>query len=70
MSDVWYIVIHADTGAAYSIGTVLADPMPPQFVAVPLSAVDAEAINAGRAFWDAASRAVVMKPPSEWPADE
>lgn len=70
MSDVWSIVIRRDTAEAYSIGTVLADPMPPELVAVPLSAVDAAAINAGRAYWDAASRSVVMRPPSEWPADE
>lgn len=63
----WCIVIHRDTGAAYSIGTVIADPMPPEFVAVPLSDADAESLNKGRALWNAASRSVVMRPESEWP---
>lgn len=63
----FYIVIHRDTGEAYSLGTVLADPMPPEFVAVPLSDADADALNKGRALWDAASRSVVMRPESEWP---
>lgn len=68
MSDVWRIVIHADTGEAYSIGTDIADPMPAEFVAVPLSDADADAINKGRALWDAASRSVVMRPEAEWPS--
>lgn len=63
----WYIVIRRDTGEAYSIGTVVADPMPPEFVAVPLSGVDADALNSCRAVWDAASRLVVMRPEADWP---
>jgi hypothetical protein len=63
----WYAVIYRDTGAAYSFGTVLADPMPAEFVAVPLSDADADALNKGRALWDAASRSVVLRPESEWP---
>lgn len=67
MSDQWYIVIHRDTGEAYSVGTVIADPMPAEFVAVLLSESDADSLNKGRGFWDAASRSVVMRPGSEWP---
>lgn len=63
-----YVVIHRDTGEAYSVGTVLADPMPAEFVAVPLSDADADAMNKGRALWDAATRAVVGRPESDWPA--
>lgn len=61
MSESWYIVIYADTGEAYSIGTDIADPMPSRFVAVPLTDADAEALNTGRAIWDAATRAIVMR---------
>lgn len=67
MSDQWSIVIYRDTGEAYSIGTVIADPMPPGFVAITLSDADADAINNGRASWDAASMAAVPRPESEWP---
>ena len=58
----WYIVIRRDTGDAYSIGTVIADPMPAEFVAIPLSDADADSLNKGRGFWDAASRYVVVAP--------
>lgn len=61
----WFVVIHRDTGAAYSVGTVIADPMPPEFVAVPLSDADADALNTGRGSWDAVSRSVVMRPEAE-----
>jgi len=63
----WHMVYVATTGEAYSIGTVLADPMPAEFVAIPLSDADADALNHGRALWDAASRSVVMRPEAEWP---
>ena len=64
MSDVWQIVIRRDTGEAYSVGTVIADPMPSEFVALPLSEADAESLNKGQAAWDSASRSVVMLPPA------
>jgi hypothetical protein len=63
----WHIVYHSETGEAFSIGTVLADPMPPEFVAIPLSDADADALNKGRGYWDAATRSVVMRPEAEWP---
>jgi hypothetical protein len=63
----WLIVIRRDTGEAYSFGTVIADPMPAEFVALPLSDADADALNHGRAYWDATSRSVVMRPEAEWP---
>lgn len=63
----WYIVIDAETGEVYSIGTDIADPMPAECVAIALSDADADALNKGRALWDAASRSVVMRPEAEWP---
>jgi hypothetical protein len=63
----WHIVLHRETGEAFSVGTVLADPMPAEFVAVPLLDADADALNKGRGYWDAASRTVVMRPEAEWP---
>jgi hypothetical protein len=67
MPDQWFAVIDSETGEARSFGTVLADPMPAEFVAIPLSDTDADALNHGRALWDAASRSVVMRPEAEWP---
>lgn len=67
MSEQWSAVIVAETGDLYSLGTVIADPMPPQFLAVPLPDDDADALNNGRALWDAATRSVVMRPEADWP---
>lgn len=64
----WYIVIRADSGEAYSIGTEIADPMPAEFVALPLSDADADSLNYGRARWDAVTQSVVMRPESDGPA--
>ena len=63
----WYAVIHRETGEAVSVGTVVADPLPAELVAMPLSEADADALNTCRALWDAVSRSVVMRPESEWP---
>jgi hypothetical protein len=67
MAESWFAVIQCDTGEAYSVGTDIADPMPPGLVAVPLSDADADALNRGRGYWDATSRSVVMRPEAEWP---
>jgi hypothetical protein len=63
----WFVVIDRDTGEAVSVGTVVADPLPPEFVALPLSEADADALNKGRGLWDSATRSVVMRPEAEWP---
>lgn len=66
MSD-WYAVIISATGEPYSFGTVIADPLPSGMEAIRLTALDADALNAGRGYWDAATRSVLMRPESEWP---
>lgn len=66
----WHVVYHRESGEAFSIGTVLADPMPPQFAVQAITDAEAEAINAGRGYWDAAIRSVVMRPEAEWPQGE
>lgn len=63
----WFAVINRETGEAVSVGTVVADPLPAELVALPISDADADALNKGRALWDAASRSAVMRPESEWP---
>lgn len=66
----WHVVYVVATGEAYSVGTVLADPMPPRYAVAPITDAEAEALNAGRGCWDAASRSVVMRPEAEWPQGE
>jgi hypothetical protein len=63
----WFVIVHVETGEAYSFGTVIADPMPAEFVALPLSDADSDALNRGRGYWDAGTMAVVMRPEAEWP---
>lgn len=53
--DQWYAVIERATGALYSTGTVLADPMPDELEALPLDhEPDFEAER-----WNPAARAFV-----------
>lgn len=68
MSEAWFAVCDEATGNCVSIGSVVADPLPTGLVAILLSDIDAAAINAGRAYWNAATRSVVMRPPEEWPS--
>jgi|LakMenEpi03Aug12_release.lakeMendotaPanAssembly.Ray.scaffolds.fasta_scaffold07026_4 hypothetical protein len=60
MSEQWYIVIYVHSGEAYSIGTDIADPMPPEFLALPLSESDAIALNTGLGIWDKTLRSVLI----------
>jgi hypothetical protein len=55
-------LIHDTNGRAFSIGTVLADPMPQHLTVVELSDADAELLASGRGLWDAATLSVVAKP--------
>lgn len=61
-------LIHDQSGAAVSIGTVVADPLPDGLTAVALSEQDAERLRSGAGRWDATSRSVVAVP-TDLPAD-
>lgn len=58
----WYMVFRRDTGEAYSIGTQIADPMPPEFDFVAIGETDLESLMRGESHWDAASRKVLKGP--------
>lgn len=55
----WHIVYFTDTGAAFSIGTVLADPMPPQFSVFDMTEAQKDQLFAGTLRWDEATRSLV-----------
>jgi hypothetical protein len=55
-------LIHDTDGRAFSIGTVLADPMPEHLTVVQLSDADAQLLASGRGLWDAVTLSVVPKP--------
>ena len=63
----WHVVYHIETGEAYSVGTVVADPLPAGLASAPLADADADALNTGRAVWDAATLSVAMRPDGELP---
>lgn len=58
-----YLVHRDDTGAAVSVGSVIANPLPAGHTAVPLDDVEAAALAAGHARWDPVARAVVVTGP-------
>lgn len=53
MPEQWYIVVYRESGEPYSIGTSIADPMPDQFVAMPISESEAEGLSRGEMRWSA-----------------
>ena len=59
----WFIIIRRDTGAACSIGTVVADPLPDGLEAIALSGADGERLRDGTGRWDEATRSVVAVSP-------
>lgn len=60
----WFAIHHQGTGELTSVGTVVADPLPDDLVAVELTDPEAKGINRGSHVWDAASRSVVVN--AEW----
>ena len=66
------LVYFTDTGKADSIGTVLADPMPPEFTVRHLTEEEETGVLEGRLMWDAATLSFVNNPnwpPEPWPPD-
>ncbi len=58
-----FVVWFTATGEADSFGTVLADPMPPQYSVRPLSDDEAQMLADGTGIWDQQALAVVPRPP-------
>jgi hypothetical protein len=54
-----HVVYYTDTGAPFSIGSVLADPMPAEFSVYGCTDVEAEGLADGSMMWDAESRTLV-----------
>jgi hypothetical protein len=64
-----HVVYYTDTGEAFSIGSVLAVPMPPEFSVYTCTEDEGVALLSGGLRWDAASRTLAVVPPRE-PDDE
>lgn len=60
-----FVVYVTATGEADSFGTILADPMPPQYSVRPLSDDEAQMLADGTGIWHPVSLAVVPRPNPE-----
>lgn len=56
------LVYRTDTGAAVSVGTVLADPLPDDLTAAELNEADYDGLRGGWRTWDPATRTVIATP--------
>ena len=52
----WHLVINKQSGEAFSIGTVLADPMPDHLEPIALTDEQASGLLNGTLRWDGATR--------------
>lgn len=55
----WWAIIETATNRLHSVGSVLADPLPPEFTAVLLPSQ----LDQDRTVWDVATRAFISRPP-------
>jgi hypothetical protein len=58
-----YVVYDVASGAAFSIGTVLADPMPDVFSVYACEPQESAGLLSGELVWDAVTLSVVQRPP-------
>ncbi len=66
----WHLLYNATTGQSVSIGTVIADPLPEDITALPLTDAEGEGLQNGMLVWDAASRTLIPTPPPSVTAEE
>lgn len=59
----WHIVYNTATGKSVSIGTVIANPLPADLTALPLTDTEGEGLQNGTLKWDEATRTLVPTPP-------
>ena len=66
----WHLLYNSTTGESVSIGTVIADPLPADITALPLSDAQGEGLQNGTLIWDAATRTLIPTPPPTQTAEE
>ena len=57
-----YVVYYTDSGEAFSIGSVLADPMPAEFSVYTCQGDEGAGLLDGTLMWDASSRTIIVRP--------
>ena len=66
----WHLLYNTTTGQSVSIGTVIADPLPADLTALPLTDEQGEGLQNGSLIWDAATRTLIPTPPPAVTAEE
>jgi hypothetical protein len=66
----WHLVYNTATGQSVSIGTVIADPLPADLTALPLTDEQGEGLQNGLLKWDEETRALVATPAPTMTAEE
>ena len=66
----WHLLYNTTTGASVSIGTVIADPLPADLTALPLTDEQGEGLQNGSLKWDEATRTLIATPPPSMVAEE
>ena len=59
----WHLLYNTDSGKSVSIGTVIADPLPANLTALPLTDEQGEGLQNGTLKWDEATRSLIPTPP-------
>ena len=66
----WHLLYNTATGASVSIGTVIADPLPADITALPLSDEQGQGLQNGTLKWDEATRTLIATPPPAMLAEQ
>ena len=66
----WHLLYNTTTGASVSIGTVIADPLPEDLTALPLTDEQGEGLQSGLLKWDEQTRTLIATPPPAVTAEE
>lgn len=59
MNENWYVVYSRSTGEAFSIGTILANPMPEEFDVFQIPENIVESFLIGESVWDSQTRNII-----------
>jgi hypothetical protein len=66
----WHLLYNTESGQSVSIGTVIANPLPTDLTALPLTDEQGEGLQNGSLIWDAATRSLIVTPPPSVTAEE
>jgi hypothetical protein len=66
----WHLLYNTESGQSVSIGTVIADPLPADLTALPLTDAEGEGLQNGSLIWHEETRTLVAAPAPNVTAEE